>query len=121
MPSKDVHILDAKDQILGRLATQAAVLLRGKHKIEFSPNQDNGDYVTVINAKDVRVTGNKLEQKLYYSHSGYPGSLKTTQLKTVMTARPEKVIERAVYGMLPKNRLRSGWMGRLKIFAGLAK
>lgn len=121
MSSKQVHILDAQGLILGRLATQAATLLRGKQRVDFELNRDSGDYVTVINAQDIKVTGNKLEQKRYYNHSGYPGGLKSVQLKTLLAERPEKVIERAVYGMLPKNRLRSGWMRRLKVFAGEAK
>jgi large subunit ribosomal protein L13 len=116
-----VHVLDAKDMILGRLATQAADLLRGKNKVSFEQHQDCGDYVTIINAAAIKVTGNKLEDKIYYSHSGYIGNLKEVQLKTVLANRPEKVIEHAISGMLPKNRLRAGWMRRLKVYAGEAK
>ncbi len=118
MLSKTLHKLDAKDKILGRLGTEVADLLRGKNKALFERHQDCGDFVTVINAAAIRVTGNKLEDKLYSNHSGYPGGLKQIQLKTVLATRPEKVIEQAVYGMLPKNRLRAGWMRRLKVFAG---
>lgn len=118
---REVHIIDAKDAILGRLATRAALLLRGKHKVSFAANIDGGDYVHVINASAIKVTGNKLEDKMYYSHSGYLGNLRETQLKTLLEKSPEKVIERAIYGMLPKNRLRSEWMNRLKVFAGEQK
>lgn len=125
MPNKMIerkkHVLDAKGMILGRLSTQVADLLRGKNKVEFELNQDCGDYVTVINARDIAVTGNKLEDKMYYSHSGTPGNLKETQLKTLLEKSPEKVIEHAVNGMLPKNRLRAGWMRRLKVYAGEEK
>lgn len=121
MTSKEKHILDAKGKILGRLATEAAVLLRGKNKVSFELNQDCGDYVTVINASEIQVTGNKLEDKIYSSHSGYPGGLKQIQLKTLLETKPEKVIQSAVYGMLPKNRLRAGWMNRLKVYSGEEK
>ncbi len=118
---REVHIIDAKDAILGRLATRVALLLRGKHKVSFASYIDGGDYVKVINAAAIKVTGNKLDDKMYYSHSGYIGNLKETQLKTLLENYPERVIERAVYGMLPKNRLRSLWMNRLRIFAGEEK
>lgn len=112
------HILDAKDAILGRLATEAATLLRGKQKVNFELHKDNGDYVTIINAAQIKVTGNKLEDKLYHRHSGYIGSLKTTTLGKMMETSPERVIEHAVKGMLPKNRLQAKWMRRLKVYAG---
>lgn len=125
MPTKTMnrqkHVIDAKGMILGRLATQVADLLRGKNKVEFELHLDCGDYVTVINAAEVAVTGNKMEDKIYYSHSGHPGGLRETQLKTVMAENPTKVIEHAVAGMLPKNRLRAGWMNRLKVYAGEEK
>lgn len=121
MSSKAKHILDAKGKILGRLATEAADLLRGKNKVTFELHQDGGDYVTVINASDILVTGNKLVNKIYYSHSGRIGNLKETQLKDMLIEKPETVIEKAVYGMLPKNRLRAGWMQRLKVYAGEEK
>lgn len=112
------HVIDAKGLILGRLATQVADLLRGKNKVEFELNQDCGDYVTIINAAAIQVTGNKLEAKTYYKHSGHLGGLKETQLKTMLAEKPERVIEKAVAGMLPKNRLRSAWLRRLKVYAG---
>ncbi len=115
------HVLDAKDQILGRLATEVATLLRGKTKPSFESHIDGGDYVTVINAASVKVTGNKLHDKIYARHSGYPGGLKEISLEALLASRPEKVIEFAVYGMLPKNRLRAGWMRRLKVVAGETK
>lgn len=118
MTDRAKHIIDAENVILGRLATQVATLLRGKNKLSFELNQDGGDYVTVINAAKIKVTGNKLNDKLYSHHSGYPGGLKQIQLKTLLITKPDLVISRAVYGMLPKNRLRSGWMNRLKVFAG---
>lgn len=112
------HVLDAKDIVLGRLATEAATLLRGKHKVDFELHKDNGDYVTVINAAQIKVTGNKLEDKLYHRHSGYIGSLKTTSLGKLLETSPKKVIEHAVKGMLPKNRLQAKWMRRLTVYAG---
>lgn len=112
------HVLDAKDMILGRLATQIATLLRGKQKPSFEPHEDQGDFVTVINAAAIKVTGNKLEDKLYHSHSGYIGNLKTIKLGDLLEKSPEKVIEHAVKGMLPKNRLQAKWMQRLKVYAG---
>lgn len=118
MIERKKHVLDAKGIILGRLATEAADLLRGKGKVTFEMHIDGGDFVTVINAQEVAVTGNKMEDKIYYRHSSFPGGLKEEQLKDVMGTKPEKVIERAVYGMLPKNRLRDGWMRRLKVYAG---
>lgn len=118
MPSKTKHILDARGQILGRLATEIADLLRGKGKVEFERHEDNGDWVTVINAKEIKVTGNKLEDKLYSRHSGYHGGLTQIQLKTLLEKSPGKVIQNAVRGMLPKNRLQNGWLLRLKVYAG---
>ncbi len=115
---RQVHILDARDVILGRLATQVADLLRGKHKVSFRAHLDCGDYVKVIHASDVKVTGNKLVDKIYYRHSQYPGGLKETQLGTLMEKSPEKVIEMAVKGMLPKNRLQAKWLNRLTVYAG---
>ncbi len=115
-----LHTLDAKDMILGRLATQAATLLRGKHKVEFELHDDRGDYVTIINAAQIKVSGNKLEDKIYYRHSGHLGNLKETQLKDLLQKSPAKVIELAVSGMLPKNRLRAKWLRRLKVHAGEA-
>ncbi|MBL7166513.1 MAG: 50S ribosomal protein L13 [Dehalococcoidales bacterium] len=115
---REWHIVDAEDQILGKLATRIAGLLMGKHKPLFSRNMDVGDSVVVINAEKVRVTGNKEKQKMYYRHSGYPGGLKTTSLETMMQKHPNRVIEHAVKGMLPKNRLQARMMKRLRVFVG---
>ena len=114
-----VHHLDATGIPLGRLATKIADLLRGKTKPSFVPHQDQGDQVIVVNAKDVVLTGNKLEQKAYHHHTGYLGHLKTKTVKELMQSNPGEVIERAVTGMLPKNRLRAVWLKRLTIHAGL--
>jgi len=111
-------VVDAADQTLGRLATQVASLLRGKHKPTFTPHVDCGDYVVVINAERVHVTGQKLDQKMYYRHSGYPGGLKTISLRDQLKKRPEHVIESAVRGMLPKNRLGRRIRAKLKVYAG---
>ena len=102
---REWQVIDASDQILGRLATQAASLLMGKHKPIFTRNLDTGDFVVIINADKVRVTGNKAKQKLYYRHSGYPGGLKSTSLEKMMQTNPTRVIEYAVKGMLPHTRL----------------
>jgi len=112
------HLVDASDKILGRLATQIAGLLMGKHKPTFTRHLDMGDYVVVINAEQVRVTGNKAKQKLYYHHSGYPGGLKSISLERVMQTHPTRVIEHAVKGMLPQNRLRAKMMKRLRLHVG---
>jgi large subunit ribosomal protein L13 len=111
-------VVDATDQTLGRLATQIASLLRGKHKPTFTPHVDCGDYVVVINAERIHVTGQKLDQKMYYRHSGYPGGLKTISLRDQLKKRPERVIESAVRGMLPKNRLGRRIRAKLKVYAG---
>jgi len=112
------HVVDASDKVLGRLATQIASLLMGKHKTLFSRNMDIGDFVVVINADKVRVTGNKAKQKLYYRHSGYPGGLKSISLEKMMQTHPTRVIEYAVKGMLPQNRLRARMMKRLRVYTG---
>ena len=114
------HIIDASDKVLGRLATRVASLLMGKHKPIFSRNLDTGDYVVIINAEKVRVTGNKTKQKLYYRHSGYPGGLKTISLEKMMQTHPTRVIEYAVKGMLPHNRLGTSMMKKLKVYVGEA-
>jgi large subunit ribosomal protein L13 len=114
------HVIDASGKVLGKVATQAANLLMGKHNPLFSRHLDAGDYVVVTNAEKVRVTGNKLEQKFYYRHSGYPGGLKAVSLEEMLAASPDRVIEHAVKGMLPHNRLEAGMMKRLKVFAGEA-
>lgn len=113
-------LIDAAGQTLGRLASQVAVLLRGKHKPIFSPHMDTGDFVIVINAGKVRVTGRKLEAKRYYRHSGYPGGLKSIALGQLMSQHPTRAIEMAVRGMLPRNRLGDAMADKLKVYAGPA-
>ncbi len=112
----DWYIIDAQGKTLGRLATQIATYLLGKHKPQFSAHLDCGDNVVVINAARIVVTGNKLEDKKYYRHSGYPGGIKETNLATLLENNPAKVIEKAVAGMLPKNRLHDDRMYRLKVY-----
>jgi large subunit ribosomal protein L13 len=114
------HVIDASDKILGRLATQVANLLMGKHKPKFARHLDMGDFVVVINAEKIRVTGNKAKQKLYYRHSGYPGGLKSISLEKMMQTNPTRVIEYAVNGMLPHNRLGANMRKRLKVYVGEA-
>lgn len=113
---RDWHLIDLQGQILGRVSTQIATLLIGKHKPEFSPHMDNGDIVVAINAKDIKVTGKKMTDKLYQSHSGYPGGFKELRLEQVMAKDPRKVIEHAVKGMLPKNKHQQPRLRRLKVF-----
>ncbi len=110
------HLIDLKDQILGRVSTQIASLLIGKHKPESSSHMDNGDFVVAINAKDIKVTGKKMTDKLYQSHSGYPGGFKELRLEQLMDKDPRKVIEHAVKGMLPKNKHQKPRLLRLKTF-----
>jgi len=111
-------LIDAKGKTLGKIATQIAVLLRGKNKPTFTPNVDTGAFVVVVNAKDVKLTGNKLEQKMYYSHSGYIGGLKAINAKKMLEKFPERIIMHAVKGMLPKNRLSNRLITKLKVYAG---
>jgi large subunit ribosomal protein L13 len=111
-------VVDAADQTLGRLATRIATLLEGKHKATYSPHIDTGDHVVVINASRIKVTGNKLVQKRYYRHSGYPGGLKEESLQALMARKPELVIERAVKGMLPQNRIGRAMIKKLKVYGG---
>ncbi|MFC1860272.1 50S ribosomal protein L13 [Chloroflexota bacterium] len=111
-------VIDASDKILGKLATQAAGLLMGKHKPMFSRNLDTGDFVVIINADKVRVSGNKAKQKLYYRHSGYPGGFKSISLEKMMQTNPTRVIEYAVKGMLPHNRLGVSMLKKLKVYVG---
>ncbi|MDZ4230798.1 MAG: 50S ribosomal protein L13 [Dehalococcoidales bacterium] len=115
---REWHLIDASDEILGKVATRAASLLMGKHKPIFSNHLDTGDYVVIINAEKVRVTGKKAQQKFYYRHSGYPGALKSTSLERMMQTYPTRVIEHAVKGMLPHTRLAAGMLTRLRIHAG---
>jgi large subunit ribosomal protein L13 len=112
------HVIDARDRVLGRLATEVARLLMGKHKPMFSRNMDTGDFVVVINAAKISISGNKAEQKLYYRHSGYPGGLKGVKLGKMLDTRPTRVIEHAVKGMLPKNRLGNSMLKKLRVYAG---
>jgi large subunit ribosomal protein L13 len=112
------YLVDAQSKTLGRLATQIAEVLRGKGKPAYTPNIDSGDFVIVVNAEKIHVTGQKLDQKLYYHHSGYPGGLRTRTLREQLDRRPEEVLRKAVKGMLPKNRLASAQLRKLKIYAG---
>ncbi len=112
------YAIDAENQTLGRLATQIAVILKGKNKVSFSPHLDNWDYVVVVNADKIAVTGNKLDGKIYRTHSWFLGGLKETSLAKMMTKKPTFPLEKAVYGMLPKNKLRKGMMMRLKLVSG---
>jgi large subunit ribosomal protein L13 len=115
---RDWVLFDADGATLGRLATQIADALRGKRKPEYTPHCDTGDFVVVVNASKVRVTGNKLEQKRYYRHSGYPGGIRSRTLAEMMDRRPEEVIRKAVKGMLPRNRLARQQLSKLKVYAG---
>jgi len=115
---KKWYVVDAKDQVLGRLASKIASILRGKHKPVFTPNMDNGDYVIVINADKVRLTGKREELKTYIRYTGYPGGQKVTSFKEMIAKKPEFVIYHAVKGMLPKNRLGRKIIKNLKIYAG---
>ncbi len=112
------HVIDASGVVLGRLASQAAVLLRGKHKPIFAPHVDTGDFVIIINADKVALSGNKLERKRAYRHSGYPGGLRSVSYGELMDAHPERVVEKAVRGMLPKNSLGRKTLRKLKVYAG---
>ncbi len=119
---KDINrqwfVVDAEDAVLGRLASEVASRLRGKHKPEFAPHMDNGDFIVVVNAEKIRVTGNKLDKKFYYRHSGYVGGLKETSLRDTLNTHPERAILAAVKGMLPKNRLGRAMLKKLKVYAG---
>jgi large subunit ribosomal protein L13 len=112
------HVIDATDVVLGRLATQVAVLLRGKHKPIFAPHVDTGDFVIVINADKVALTGNKREAKIAYRHSGYPGGLSATPYAQLLEKHPEKAVEKAIKGMLPHNTLGRNMLKKLKVYAG---
>jgi len=114
----DWFVVDAQDKTLGRLASEIARRLRGKHKAEYTPSVDTGDYIVVINAEKVAVTGNKLEDKMYHHHTGYIGNLKSMNLATLLERHPERVIEKAVKGMLPKNSLGRVMYKKLKVYAG---
>lgn len=112
------HVIDAKDQILGRMCTGVADLLRGKGKPDFVTYLDCGDHVLIINAANITLTGNKLREKAYNHYSGYPGGMKTTLVRDVLKTKPERVVQTAVKGMLPKNKLQNEWMKRLHVYAG---
>ena len=111
-------LVDANDQTLGRLATQIATILIGKHKPNFTPGVDTGDFVIVVNCERIRVTGNKMEEKMYYRHSGYPGGLKSINLRDQLARHPDRVIRRAVWGMVPHNKYGRKLMKKLKVYAG---
>jgi large subunit ribosomal protein L13 len=112
------HVIDATDVVLGRLASQTAQLLRGKHKPTFAPHMDTGDFVIIVNASKVALTGNKREQKVAYRHSGYPGGLKQVRYVDLLASRPERAVELAVKGMLPHNKLSRQVLKKLKVYAG---
>lgn len=112
--TRKVHKIDAAGQSAGRLATKAAILLMGKNKVEYMPNIDIGDYVEVSNVRELNFTGKKLSQKKYYSYSGYPGGLKEEKLDKLFKEKPEEVVHKAIYNMLPKNKLRRNFIKRLK-------
>lgn len=112
------YIIDAADKTLGRLASEAASIIRGKHKPQFTPHVDTGDFVIVINAEKVVLTGKKLQNKKYYRHSMYPGGLKVTTAADMLKNKPERMIELAIHGMLPKNRLGNSMKTKLKVYAG---
>ena len=115
---RDWLVIDASNQVLGRVASDIARLLRGKHKPTFTPHMDTGDFVVVINAERVRLTGNKVEEKKYYRHSGYPGGIHTRTAREMLEKNPERLIRLAVWGMLPKNRLGRKLLRKLKVYAG---
>ena len=114
----DWYLVDAKDKTLGRLSTEIALRLRGKHKPIYTPHVDTGDYIVVINASGIKVTGNKMKDKMYHKHTGYIGNLKSMNLETMMNKSPERVLTNSVRGMLPKTKLGNVMIKKLKVFAG---
>lgn len=116
--NRQYHLFDAQGKVLGRLATEIAKTLSGRNKVDYVPHIDGGDFVIVINAEKIRVTGNKLEGKIYHKYSGYPGGISSISLKDLLAKDSGKVIQNAVYGMLPKNKLRDKMMLRLNVFGG---
>lgn len=122
MRAEDVRhswfVVDAEDKVLGRLATEVARRLRGKHKPEYTPHVDTGDYIVVVNAEKVRVTGAKTTDKMYYRHSGYPGGIKSRSFEQMRDSHPERIIEKAVKGMLPRNPLGRAMLKKLKVYSG---
>jgi large subunit ribosomal protein L13 len=115
---RDWYVVDAAGQTLGRVASSIATRLRGKHKPEFTPHVDTGDYIVVINAEKVRVTGNKAKDKIYHRHTGFPGGLKSISFEKLIVKAPERAIQNAVRGMLPKGTLGAAMFGKLKVYAG---
>ena len=115
---REWHVIDATDVVLGRLAVQTATLLRGKHKPTFAPHVDGGDFVIIVNAEKVALTGSKRTSKMSYRHSGYPGGLSATPIGEILEKDPRKAIEKAVWGMLPKNKLSRAQLSKLKVYAG---
>ena len=112
------YVIDATDKTLGRMATEIANRLRGKHKAEYTPHADTGEYVVVVNAEKVKVTGNKTTDKMYYHHTGYPGGIKSISFDKLLDKAPERAIESAVKGMMPKNKLSRAMLSKLKVYAG---
>jgi len=117
--SRDWYLIDARDKVLGKVAAEVASRLRGKHKPEFTPHADTGDFVVVINAEKIALTGKKLDDKMYYHHSGYPGGLKSITAGKLLAKKPEEVLRLAVKGMLPKNTLGRAMLKKLKIYTGV--
>lgn len=115
---RDWLLIDAEDKVLGRLAAKVSYLLLGKHKPGFAYHMDGGDFVVIINAEKIKVTGNKYEDKKYYRHTGYPGGIKETRLKQMMESKPERVLEKAIKGMLPHTKLGRALFRKLKVYAG---
>lgn len=111
-------VVDAENKVLGRLASEIARRLRGKHKPEYTPHVDTGDYIVVVNAEKIAVTGDKMNAKVYYHHTGHPGGIKSVALRELLAKQPTRVLENAVRGMLPKNKLGRAMLGKLKIYAG---
>jgi len=116
--SREWYLVNAEDQVLGRLATQIAHRLRGKHKPEFAPHMDNGDFIVVVNCEKIRVTGSKPSKKMYYRHSGYVGGLKEISFAKLLASKPHLILMHAVKGMLPKNRLGRAMLKKLRVYAG---
>jgi len=115
---RDWHVVDLEGQVLGRVASQIARVLRGKHKAIYSPSVDAGDFVVVVNAEKIKLTGNKVSDKMYYRHTGYPGGIRSANAETMLEKKPEDVIRKAVKGMLPKNKLGRQMLKKLKVYSG---
>ncbi|MDO3379421.1 50S ribosomal protein L13 [Geoalkalibacter halelectricus] len=115
---KSWYVVDVEDKVLGRAATEVARILRGKHKAIYAPSVDTGDFVIIVNADKIRLTGNKMADKMYYRHSGFPGGIKSINAEKLLAAKPEELIKKAVKGMLPKNKLGRQMFKKLKVYAG---